>query len=69
MCTLISELTYDIEKPYYIGHKQGIKPKNAYRIWKMIFRCNQYHYNKLTNQPTHTTRKEQPNNAEKGSAM
>lgn len=29
MCTLISELTYGIEKPYYIGHKQGIKPKNG----------------------------------------
>ena len=32
----------------------------------MIFRCNKHCYNKLTNQPTHTTRKEQPNNAEKG---
>lgn len=29
MRTLISVLTCDIEKPYYIGHKQGIKLKNG----------------------------------------
>ena len=29
MRKLISVLTCDIEKPYYIGHKQGIKPKNG----------------------------------------
>lgn len=29
MHTLISETTYDIEKPYYIGHKQGIKLENC----------------------------------------
>ncbi len=27
--TLMSELTCDIEKPYYIGHKQGIKLENC----------------------------------------
>lgn len=29
MRTLISELNCDIEKAYYIGHKQGIKLKNG----------------------------------------
>lgn len=29
MRTLISELTYNIEKHYYIGHKQGIRLKNC----------------------------------------
>lgn len=29
MRTLISALTYDIDKPYYIGHKQGIKLENC----------------------------------------
>lgn len=29
MRTLISVLTCDIEKPYYIGHKQGIKLENC----------------------------------------
>ena len=46
-CTLISELTCDIEKPYYIWHKQGIKLKNCLSYMENDFRYDQYCYNKI----------------------
>ena len=37
MRTLISVLACGIEKPYYIGHKQGIKLKNGLSYMKNDF--------------------------------